>query len=183
MAEKAANAAGGGRGTARKAAAVSPAVARLMLLACAGLWGGSYLLAKFAIAAIPPMWLMGVRLLGACLCMLALFPRHVLGELRGRDASGRPRVARIAAPGLLVGLTYFGTMATQTVGLQWIDPGRSAFLTAGYCVLTPFAGWLVLRRKPAAHHLVAALLCLAGVGFVSMSGGGSGHSRSGRGTG
>ena len=31
-----------------------PNLARLMLLGCAALWGGSYLLAKFAMEAIPP---------------------------------------------------------------------------------------------------------------------------------
>ena len=33
-----------------------PNLARLMLLGCAALWGGSYLLAKFAMEAIPPQW-------------------------------------------------------------------------------------------------------------------------------
>ena len=43
-----------------------PNLARLMLLGCAALWGGSYLLAKFAMEAIPPQWLMGLRMIGAC---------------------------------------------------------------------------------------------------------------------
>ena len=46
---------------------------------------------------------------------------------------------KIIVPALVVGLTYWGTMVTQTIGLQTIEPGRSAFLTAAYCVLTPFA--------------------------------------------
>ena len=54
-----------------------PNLARLMLLGCAALWGGSYLLAKFAMEAIPPQWLMGLRMIGACLCMLALFHKHI----------------------------------------------------------------------------------------------------------
>ena len=55
-----------------------PNLARLMLLGCAALWGGSYLLAKFAMEAIPPQWLMGLRMIGACLCMLALFHKHIV---------------------------------------------------------------------------------------------------------
>ena len=39
-----------------------PNLARLMLLGCAALWGGSYLLAKFAMEAIPPQWLMGLSI-------------------------------------------------------------------------------------------------------------------------
>ena len=110
-----------------------PNLARLMLLGCAALWGGSYLLAKFAMEAIPPQWLMGLRMIGACLCMLALFHKHIVPYL----------TPKIIVPALVVGLTYWGTMVTQTIGLQTIEPGRSAFLTAAYCVLTPFATWII----------------------------------------
>lgn len=138
-----------------------PNLARLMLLSCAALWGGSYLLAKFAMEAIPPQWLMGLRMIGACLCMLALFHRHIIPSLK----------PSIIVPALVVGLTYWGTMVTQTIGLQTIDPGRSAFLTAAYCVLTPFATWIVSRVRPKAVNLVAGVICLAGVAFVSLKNG------------
>ena len=121
-----------------------PNLARLMLLGCAALWGGSYLLAKFAMEAIPPQWLMGLRMIGACLCMLALFHKHIVPYL----------TPKIIVPALVVGLTYWGTMVTQTIGLQTIEPGRSAFLTAAYCVLTPFATWIISKNRPKAINLV-----------------------------
>ena len=140
-----------------------PNLARLMLLGCAALWGGSYLLAKFAMEAIPPQWLMGLRMIGACLCMLALFHKHIVPYL----------TPKIIVPALVVGLTYWGTMVTQTIGLQTIEPGRSAFLTAAYCVLTPFATWIISKNRPKAINLVAGVICLIGVGFVSLKPGGS----------
>ena len=140
-----------------------PNLARLMLLGCAALWGGSYLLAKFAMEAIPPQWLMGLRMIGACLCMLALFHKHIVPYL----------TPKIIVPALVVGLTYWGTMVTQTIGLQTIEPGRSAFLTAAYCVLTPFATWIISKTRPKAINLVAGVICLIGVGFVSLKPGGS----------
>lgn len=140
-----------------------PNLARLMLLGCAALWGGSYLLAKFAMEAIPPQWLMGLRMIGACLCMLALFHKHIVPYL----------TPKIIVPALVVGLTYWGTMVTQTIGLQTIEPGRSAFLTAAYCVLTPFATWFISKNRPKAINLVAGVICLIGVGFVSLKPGGS----------
>ena len=127
-----------------------PNLARLMLLGCAALWGGSYLLAKFAMEAIPPQWLMGLRMIGACLCMLALFHKHIVPYL----------TPKIIVPALVVGLTYWGTMVTQTIGLQTIEPGRSAFLTAAYCVLTPFATWIISKTRPKAINLVAGVICL-----------------------
>ncbi|KFI97330.1 DMT family transporter [Bifidobacterium stellenboschense] len=138
-----------------------PNLARIMLLACAALWGGSYLLAKVAMTAITPQWLMALRMAGASACMLALFHRHILPALN----------RSIIIPALVVGVTYWGTMVTQMTGLQTIDPGRSAFLTAAYCVLTPFATWIVSRVRPRAINLVAGVICLVGVGFVSLKNG------------
>ena len=135
-----------------------PNLARLMLLGCAALWGGSYLVAKVALDTIPPMWLMAMRMAGSCAIMLALFHRSIIPALK----------PGILVPALLVGVTYWGTMTTQTTGLMTIDPGRSAFLTAAYCVLTPFAAWVVSRSRPRAINLVAAVICLAGVGFVAL---------------
>ncbi|NEG56213.1 DMT family transporter [Bifidobacterium platyrrhinorum] len=135
-----------------------PNLARLMLLACAAMWGASYLLAKFAMAEIPPQWLMGIRMVGACSCMFALFHRHIVPCLN----------RAIIVPALVAGVTYWGTMVTQTIGLQTIDPGRSSFLTAAYCVITPFAAWLVSHVRPKAINVVAGVICLMGVGFVSL---------------
>ncbi len=75
-----------------------PNLARLMLLGCAALWGGSYLLAKFAMEAIPPQWLMGLRMIGACLCMLALFHKHIVPYL----------TPKIIVPALVVGPDLLG---------------------------------------------------------------------------
>jgi drug/metabolite transporter (DMT)-like permease len=140
-----------------------PNLARLMLLACAALWGLSYMLAKFAMETIPPQWLIGLRMMGACACMLALFHKHIIPYL----------TAKIIVPALVVGLTYWVTMITQTIGLQTIEPGRSAFLTAAYCVFTPFAAWIVTKTKPRAINLIAGVICLTGVGFVSLKPGGA----------
>ncbi|WP_370696054.1 DMT family transporter [Bifidobacterium aesculapii] len=138
-----------------------PNLARLMLLSCAALWGGSYLLAKVAMAAITPQWLMTLRMAGACACMFILFHRRIMPALN----------RSIIIPALVVGLTYWGTMITQMTGLTTIDPGRSAFLTASYCVLTPFAMWVVSRIRPKSINLVAGVICLIGVGFVSLKDG------------
>ncbi|HPE16689.1 MAG TPA: DMT family transporter, partial [Oscillospiraceae bacterium] len=43
--------------------------------------------------------------------------------------------------------------------------------TAVYCVIVPFLYWAVDRKKPQARHIAAALLCLTGVGLVSLQGG------------
>lgn len=154
---------GGRRGwmrgfSSRMSRSFPPNLARMMLLACAALWGGSYLVAKIAISTIPPMWLMFIRLGGACVIMLALFHKTIIPNL----------TKAIIVPSLVVGVTYFGSMALQNKGLETIDPGRSSFLTASYAVLTPFALWIVARSAPKAIHIVSAIICLMGVGFVAL---------------
>ncbi|MCF2562006.1 DMT family transporter [Bifidobacterium boum] len=129
-----------------------------MLLCCAALWGGSYLVAKVAMTAITPQWLMTMRMTGSCIIMFVLFHRVIIPAL----------TREIIIPALVVGVTYYGTMIMQTEGLTTIDPGRSAFLTASYCVLTPFAAWIVVKQRPKLINLVAAIICLTGVGFVAL---------------
>ncbi len=136
-----------------------PNLARLMLLGCAALWGGSYLLAKVAMSALTPQWLMALRMAGACLIMFALFHRSIIAIFSSRA---------IIVPGLVVGVTYYGTMMLQTTGLQTIDPGRSAFLSSSYCVLMPFLTWLIVRVRPRAINVIAGFICIFGVGFVAL---------------
>lgn len=135
-----------------------PNLARIMLLCCAALWGGSYLVAKVAMTAITPQWLMTMRMTGSCIIMFVLFHRVIIPAL----------TREIIIPALVVGATYYGTMIMQTEGLTTIDPGRSAFLTASYCVLTPFAAWIIAKQRPKLINLVAAIICLTGVGFVAL---------------
>ena len=137
---------------------LSPTTGRVMLLCCAMLWGGSYPIAKVAMGVVTPQWLMGLRLVGASTIMLILFRKRIVPYLN----------KSIIIPGLVTGLTYWGTMISQTVGLTMIEPGRSAFLTSAYCVLVPFVSWLLMRQRPAARNIVAAALasCRSGPGWA-----------------
>lgn len=139
-------------------------LARILLFTCAALWGGSYIVAKVAIRVIPPLWLMGVRMMCACLLLMLLFRRRITPHL----------TRKVIWPALAVGLTYYGNMSLQTIALKSIEPGRSAFLTASYCVITPFAIWGLFHKKPRLVNIIAAVICLLGVGFVSLKPGTTG---------
>lgn len=133
-------------------------ISQLMLLACAAIWGGSYVSSKYALEVFPVQWLMGVRMIGACAIMFVIF----FGTLR------KTFTKKLIIPSLITGVTYYATLVLQTEGLQTIDPGRSAFLTAAYCVITPFSAWLIVKKKPTILGLIAAVVCVAGVGFVAL---------------
>lgn len=72
--------------------------------------------------------------------------------------------------GTVMGLCLFLAYAFQTFGLERTTPGKNAFLTAVYCVIVPFLYWAIAHRRPDRYNVLAAVLCIAGIGLVSVTG-------------
>ena len=70
----------------------------------------------------------------------------------------------------MIGAFLFLAYFWQTLGLQRTTPGKNAFLTAGYCVMVPFMLWAVRGPRPDKFNVIAALLCLGGIGLISLEG-------------
>ena len=128
-------------------------VFELGLLLAAVIWGGAFVVLKDTLDAMTPIWIIAVRF------MVAIFHRRLARYL---DASH-------VLAGVVIGLPEAIAFIIQNVGLSGTTPGRNAFLTATYCVMVPFLNWAFLRRRPGANSVVAALLCLTGVGFLALS--------------
>ena len=144
---------------ARAGARAVPAWAwKLLLASCAAIWGGSFVVMKDTLDAVTPAWLMFVRFSLASVLTAAIFWRRLRASL---DASH-------LAMGAILGLVWGAAYVVQNIGLDDTTPGRNAFLTATYCVMTPFINWLVARRSPSAGNVVAALLAIVGVGLVAL---------------
>lgn len=134
-------------------------LAKPMLFAAAFIWGSSFFIMKGAVDVIPVFWLLTFRFAGgAALLALICFKkwRHFTPDYLWRGA--------------LIGGLLFLAYAIQTFGLMGTTPSKNAFLTAVYCVLVPFFYWLVMKRRPDRFNILAAVLCVAGVGFVSLDG-------------
>lgn len=81
------------------------------------------------------------------------------------------RVPRAAwQDGIVLGVVGFLACATQTVGLEYISAGRSAFLTATCVPMVPLLG-VPLGERLNRQALGAAVLAFAGVGLMSSGGG------------
>ena len=130
---------------------------RLALWGTAFLWGTSFVLLKATLDSIGVLWILALRFLGAAF-LLALAAGTKLFTLDRRSFIGS----------VLMGLSLAAAYIFQTYGLSHTTPGKNAFLTAVYCVLVPFLAWLVYKRRPKAVHVIAAVLCLIGIGFVSL---------------
>lgn len=133
-------------------------LARLMLLVSAAVWGSGYTVIKFVQATIPSQWLMALRVGFATLLIVIVF----LPRLR------KVRLQRMIVPGLLLAVSYWLGFFCQLKGLETTAPGRNSFLTGTYCVMVPFIIWAVTRRNPGWQHLLAACVCVIGIGCVSL---------------
>ena len=132
--------------------------ARAALFAAALIWGSSFIIMKDTVDVLPPIFLLAVRFSAACILLAIIFFKKL-------NMLNRTYLWQGAVIGLLLFLAY----ATQTVGITQTTPGKNAFLTAIYCVIVPFLFWLVGRQKPDVYNFTAALLCIAGIGFVSLT--------------
>ncbi|MEC4176095.1 DMT family transporter [Adlercreutzia sp. R7] len=134
---------------------------KLMLLAATVIWGFAFVVMKDAVDVLPPAQLIGVRFLLTGLLMAALFHRKLRGSLNKGFLSA----------GLVLGAVTFLAFWVQTVGLAETTPGKNAFLTATYCVIVPFMLWAITRKRPTFANVGAAVLCVAGIGLVSLTAG------------
>lgn len=132
---------------------------RLALLAAALIWGSSFIVMKDAVDDVPVFMLLGIRFTIAFALLAAACFRRLMKADR-----------TLLLGGGLCGVLLLCAYAAQTFGLMGTTPGKNAFLTAVYCVLVPFAGWLFFRKRPSAWNWLAAALCIAGIGFVSLNG-------------
>lgn len=133
-------------------------LAKPMLFAAALIWGTSFFIMKNALDAVPVFFLLAIRFTAGAV-LLAL----VCGR---RWKSFTPDYLW---RGAIIGGFLFLAYSVQTFGLSMTTPSKNAFLTAVYCVIVPFLTWAVVKKRPDRYNIAAALLCVTGVGFVSLN--------------
>ena len=130
----------------------------LAMLLATLIWGSSFVVMKDTLDDVKPLLLLAARfIIAAVVLILVCIPRFK--KLDGAY------LRYGALMGLLLGAAYIA----QTYGLVWTTPGKNAFLTTFYVVLVPFLYWATDRRRPDGYNIAAAILCLAGVGLLSLS--------------
>ena len=133
-------------------------LAKPMLFAAALIWGTSFFIMKNALDSLPVYALLALRFTaGAILLSIVCLKKWKDFTL---DYLWR---------GAVVGGFLFTAYTVQTFGLSLTTPSKNAFLTAVYCVLVPFFTWMVVHRRPDRYNIAAAVLCVAGVGLVSLN--------------
>jgi len=134
------------------------AIGGLLVSAC--FWGGMYVVAADALEVISANWLLSIRFLIAFVIMLVVYWKYVK-ELTKEALKG------CIITGLWMGSAY----SCMTIGLSLINVANVAFIIATYVVWIPIALWIFWKIKPGPHVFIAALLALAGVAFMTLTGG------------
>lgn len=135
--------------------------AKFMLLVTAAIWGSAFIVLKDAIDGLPVFFVLAFRFLTGGALLAAVFFR-----------SFKNICPKVVLKGSVTGAVVAAAYAVQTIGLKHTTPGMNAFLTAVYCVITPFMTWAVTRKRPSVFRFAAASVCFAGIGLLSVSGGG-----------
>ena len=134
-------------------------LAKPMLFLAAFIWGSSFFIMKDALDQLPVQYLLAIRFTaGAALLGLLCWKKW------------RTFTPDYLWRGAVIGGMLYTAYAIQTYGLALTTPSKNAFLTAVYCVLVPFLYWAFARVKPDRYNVLAALLCVTGVGLVSLTG-------------
>lgn len=136
----------------------------LLLLLAAAIWGLGTVLIKGIVAEIPPFWLVGGRFFSAGLVFCVLFAPQLARLAR------EGRLAEHMKVGFVLGIPMIAGYMANSLGLVDTTAAKSSFLTGLYCVLVPFIAWALTRKRPTAFNICAAVLCIAGVGLVSLIG-------------
>ncbi|MEE1045769.1 MAG: DMT family transporter [Olegusella sp.] len=133
---------------------------KLGLLATTMIWGGSFVVLKDTLSALPPSWLLAIRFMLAGLITTVLFWRRLRANLDGSHLLA----------GTIIGVTGGAAYLVQNIGLVTTTPAKNAFLTATYCAMVPFVYWAIGRGRPRWNNLAAAALCVCGTFLVTLGG-------------
>ena len=127
-------------------------LADLGLLYCALFWGVSFVTMKILVGVYPACWLLFLRFSAGSVMLYAFFHRRIHKSFRHELKAG-----------VIIGALLFIAIGSQTVGLNYIGGGRSAFISATYVLMVPLMLWLINKDFPGWVKLFAAGLCVAGM--------------------
>lgn len=133
-------------------------IPKLALFAAAFIWGSSFIIVKDTVDTISPIFLIAVRFTFASLVLSLCF--HKKFKMINKE---------YIRQGAIIGFLIFGAYAFQTLGITDTTPGKNAFLTSIYCVIVPFLYWIINKTKPTIYNFIAALLCITGIGLISLN--------------
>ncbi len=137
----------------------------ILLLLTTISWGTSFIVLKDTVETVSTFYILAIRFTLSGLIIGLIFFKRILKTSLKTILSG-----------VILGVILTVAYDVQTFGLIQTSPARNAFLTGFYCILTPFLAWFLIKVKPTTYNVLAAVLCIVGIGLVVFSGGSDGES-------
>lgn len=131
----------------------------LALILAAVFWGGEFVVEKDVLSHIEPNWSNTIRFFITGVFSLIVWRKDF------RTASRTDWKKGLVSGGLM-GLGF----AFQTMGLETINAGVNAFLSAAYILVIPFFLWIAEKKTPKLLVMVSAVIAVTGVLFMSSVG-------------
>ena len=135
-------------------------LAKPLIIIATLIWGSTFFIMKDTLDTVSLQFLLAFRFTIAAVVLAVVFWKR----WKGIDPSYWWR-------GGIMGAFLYAAYTVQNLGLMDTTPGKNAFFTAVYCVIVPFLYWVVDRLRPDKFNVLAAVLCIIGIGFVSWDGG------------
>lgn len=135
-------------------------LAKPLIVIATLIWGSTFFIMKDTLDSVDLQFLLAFRFTVAAVVLALAFRTH----WKRMDRSCWWR-------GAVMGAFLYAAYTVQNLGLMETTPGKNAFFTSVYCVIVPFLYWVVDRQRPDKFNVLAALLCIVGVGLVSWDGG------------
>lgn len=136
----------------------------LLLIISSLLWGGEFVVAKDVLNVLDPNWSNAIRTFFTSVLALIIWRKHF-----------KAATLQDWKRGTICGVMFGGAFALQIMGLELINAGINAFLSAAYIIIIPFVVWIIEKTRPAGKVFISAVIGIIGVAIMSVTGLSSGE--------
>ena len=144
----------------------------LMLLTAAFIWGCSFIFQKDASNYIGPATVMCVRYLLGSMTMLPfilyLEKKKPLSERTKYTKDSTKEILKVAA---ILAVVKVLDLVLNQAGIGYTTASKAAFLTAANMVMVPILAYIYFRQKTHFARWMATFIGMAGIYFMSITGG------------
>lgn len=135
-------------------------IAESGLLLIGILWGMGFVTVKIGLnAGMNTFYLMWLRFLGSFVLLSILF-RKKIKKISKDDLKA----------GVILGIIQYFGYVFQTYGAANTTVGKNAFFTAINVIIVPYIFWILNKKKPDIFSFSASIICMIGVGIMSLDG-------------
>jgi len=134
-------------------------IGEILLFITAIIWGSGYIGMKIGLEHLTVFQVMAGRFIVATILLCLIFYKKL--KLISKSVLWK---------GTVLGVILFIAFTVQTIGLEYTTPSKNAFLTAINVIIVPIIAYVIYKRKFDGFEMLAAILAVVGIGFLSLQG-------------